>query len=209
MLFLDPRVSGDGSRSCATCHPGNGTNGKIYRQGEEVPPGSPGARDVPALWGLRLTPPYLADGSLASVSEALRHALTVDMRGATLGEADRRALETYLLSIPRFDRARVRDDGAPVEPVTRYALDGFEVFKQARCPKCHPPPTFTRPGLFDVGTGGRYSIPSLRGISVTAPYGHDGRFGTIEAAVRAILAARGEELSGLDLARLFAYLGLL
>jgi cytochrome c peroxidase len=207
-LFLDPSVSGDGTRSCATCHPGNGTNGRSYIDGEEVPRGTPGARDVPDLWGLWQTSPYLADAS-ASLSEALDLALSRDMRGAVLPQIDRRALESYLLSIPPFDRRRVQLDGTPEEPVRLSALEGFDVFRRARCVRCHPPPVYARGGLFDIGTGGKYRVPSLRGLSETSPYGHDGRWETVEEGVRAILEARGVELSEPDLGRLLAYLSLL
>jgi len=39
-LFLDPRLSGDGSRSCASCHPGGGADALVYRDGESVAPGA-------------------------------------------------------------------------------------------------------------------------------------------------------------------------
>ena len=120
MLFLTP-LSADGTRSCATCHPGGGTNGRAYRDAEEVPPGSAGARDVPALWGLWQTPPYLADGSAETPGEALDHALRVHMGNAQVPLEDRAALEAYLLSLPPFDRGRIDEEGTPLEPATRSA----------------------------------------------------------------------------------------
>jgi cytochrome c peroxidase len=208
MLFLTP-LSTDGTRSCATCHPGGGTNGRAYAGAEEVPPGSPGARDVPALWGLWQTPPYLADGSAGTPGEALDHALRVHMGDAALPPEDRDALEAYLLSVPPFYRGRVDEEGFPVEPATRSALEGEQVFRTAGCAGCHPPPAYTEEGRFDVGTDGEWTIPSLRGLSTTPPYGHDGRWATVEEAVRAILRARDETLSERDLRKLLAYLELL
>jgi len=51
-LFSDRRLSGDGSRSCASCHPGGGEDHQVYRNGESVEPGTPGclppmAADLP------------------------------------------------------------------------------------------------------------------------------------------------------------------
>ncbi len=209
LLFLDPRFSGDGTRSCAACHPGGGTNGRVYLDGEEVPPGAAGGRDVPALWGLRRTPPYLADGSSPSLEAVMARMLRVEMRGSEPDPPDRQALTTYVLSIPPFNRRRTEEDGTPVDPVTRSALDGFQVFLQARCDRCHPPPSFRRDGLFDGGAGDRYVVPTLRGVAETAPYGHDGRWPTLKSAVAAALRAQGTDLSPADQERLVDYLGLL
>jgi cytochrome c peroxidase len=209
MLFLDPRISANGDRSCTTCHPGAGTNGRAYRDGVEVEPGTPGARDVPALWGVWRTPPYMADGSMNSIAQVIDRSLAVEMGGGVLGEVDRRALEAYVLSIPPFDRRRTLEDGTPTEPVTRSALDGFAVYQEKRCDRCHPAPVYSRTGRFDVGTGGKYAVPSLRGVSQTAPYGHDGRWSTLKEAVRAILDSRDEGLGEEDLRRLVDYLQLL
>ena len=135
--------------------------------------------------------------------------LAVEMRGGSLAGRDREALEAYLLSIPVFDRRRIEPDGAPVEPVTLSARRGYGVFTQLECAECHPAPAFTRPGLSDVGTGGEFASPSLRGVSLSGPWGHDGRWADLESAVRAIADARGLELGAEDMARLLEYLKLL
>lgn len=209
MLFLSPSLSGDRSRSCATCHPGGGTDGRVYRDGDEVPPGTADGRDTPPLWGLWATAPYRADGSAASLEELIPELMRVEMRGGEIGDLDRRALETYLLSLRPFDRGRVTEEGVPVEPATKSAIEGFDVFRDSGCVRCHPPPFYVSDKTVDVGTGGRFAVPSLRGLSQTPPYGHDGRWATVEEAVRGILAGRGEELSRRDLRRLLAYLELL
>lgn len=208
-LFLNPALSGDGSRACATCHPGGSSNGKVYRDGEEVAPGSPGGRVVPELRGLWQTPPYLWDGSLGSVGEAIDRMLAVEMRGAQLSPVDREALEAYVLSIPPFDNGRIEPDGTPVEPATLSARRGFGVFQRVECTTCHPAPSFAHRFRFDVGTGGKWSVPSLRNVSRTAPYGHDGRWPDLETAVRAILQSRDIELAARELNYLLRYLELL
>jgi cytochrome c peroxidase len=209
LLFLSPDLSGDGSRSCDTCHPGGESDGRVYRQGVEAPAGSPGARDVPMLRGLWQTPPYLWDGSISSLREVISRMLEIEMNSGRMEEPDLAALEAYLLSIPPFDRGRIEPDGTPIEPVTLSARRGFGFFKQAKCVECHPPPVFARRRRFDVGTGMQLQPPSLRGVASSAPYSHDGRWSTLGEAVRAMLAARGIDYTERELTQLIGYLQLL
>ncbi len=82
---------------------------------------------------------------------------------------------------------------------------GFQLFYgKANCAACHSSPDLTGPGLFtDItevppagGLAGGIHVPSLRGISYTAPYFHDGSAATLEAAV-ARLVARGAPVAPL------------
>jgi len=208
-LFGDPRLSGDGSRSCATCHPGGGADHAVYLSGESVSPGTAGGRRTLSLRGVWQTAPYFWDGSAPTIGEAVERSLAVEMRGGKLTGRDREALEDYLLSLPRFDRGRLQPDGAPVEPATLSARRGFEVFAKAQCSICHPAPAFTRRQLFDVDTGGKFAVPTLRGVAAAGPWGHDGRWPDLESAVRAIASAREVELSSDEMTRLLEYLKLL
>jgi cytochrome c peroxidase len=211
LLFLDTRVSGDGSRSCATCHPGGGSDGNVYLDGEPVEPGSARGRKSPRLWGLWQTPPYLWDGSADELGPLIERTLRVEMRGGALSEIDIRALETYLLSLRPFDRGRILEDGSPAEPNTLRQRRGREIFESARCPLCHPAPAFALGRPRDIGTGAKYDVPTLRGVTAAgaAPYGHDGRWKSLDQAVRAILEAREVELTDLELEYLLEYLKLL
>ncbi len=206
---MSPSLSGDGSRSCATCHPGGGSDSGVYRDGVEVPPGTPGARVTLGLRGLWQTPPYYWDGSVPSLGEAITRMLAIEMRGGQTSAEDFAALEAYVLSIRPFERGRVESDGTPIEPVTMSARRGFEFFKQAKCSLCHPPPLFTRRMRFDIGTGLKLHPPSLRGVTSSGPYGHDGRWSSLEEAVRAILAEREVEYTEQELSQLLDYLELL
>lgn len=126
--------------------------------------------------------------------------------------ADRvaRALEQFLLTIvsyrSKFDRAmQGREKFTDQEKrgfelfVTEY--DPYRGFYGADCFHCHGGPFFTNHGFAnnglddkfsDVGlekvTGramdrGRFAVPSLRNVALTAPYMHDGRFKTLEEVV--------------------------
>lgn len=208
-LFSDRRLSGDGSRSCASCHPGGGEDHRVYRGGESVDPGTPGGLRTLSLRGLWQTAPYLWDGSAATVRAATQRMLLVEMRGGALSGRDADALDSYLLSLAPFDRGRIQPDGAPVEPVNLTARKGFTVFAEAGCAGCHPAPTFARARTSDVGTGGRFSVPTLRGVATRGPWGHDGRWTDLESAVRAIAAEGGVELGSDQISQLLAYLALL
>jgi hypothetical protein len=48
------------------------------------------------------------------------------------------------------------------------------------------PPHFEKKDLEDIGSGGKFQVPSLRSVSRTAPYFHDGRYQTLEQAVQAM-----------------------
>lgn len=209
VLFSDARLSGDRSRACSTCHPGGGADHEVWAAGEPVPPGTPSGRRTLPLRGLWQTAPYLWDGSAPTVGDAVDRMLAVEMRKGTLAGRERDALVAYLLSLPPFDRGRIQPDGAPVEPATLSARRGFGVFVKAECSGCHPAPAFARSGLEDVGTGGEFAVPTLRGVSTAGPFGHDGRWADLESAVRAIATQQEVELTSDEMAQLLSYLKLL
>jgi cytochrome c peroxidase len=211
-LFLDPRISGDGSRACATCHGSNPKRRGVYKGAEPAEPGDPEARVAPVLRGLFQTEPFLWDGSAGSVPEVVDRMLAVEMRGGKLDAVNKKALEAYLLSLRPFDNGRIETDGVPSEPNTKSMLDGFEVFKREGCDGCHKPPTFAIRGLrFDVGTGGKFSVPSLRGMPAEGPFGHDGRWATLEDAMKYMLERQPREkpLTYRDTFTLMEYLKLM
>jgi cytochrome c peroxidase len=126
--------------------------------------------------------------------------------------ADRiaRALEQFLLAQVSFDSKFDRVIAGEVK-FTAEEQRGFELFHTeydphreqfgADCFHCHGGPLFQSQGFAnngldttfsDVGryavTGrngdqGKFAVPSLRNVELTAPYMHDGRFKTLGAAV--------------------------
>ena len=117
-----------------------------------------------------------------------------------------RALEQFVLTLishgSKFDHSLVGDAELSAEEQR-----GFELFHTeydprreqfgADCFHCHGGPlfqsqcfanngldfAFTDPGRFLVtkkdGDRGKFAVPSLRNVAVTAPYMHDGRFATL------------------------------
>ena len=208
MLFIDPRLSADQGRACATCHPGGEADGRVWARGVEVEAGAPGGRRSRPVRGVWQSAPYLWDASAPTLRAAIERMLEVEMGGAKLPPHDVDALEAYLLSLAPFDRGRVQEDGTPTEPVSLAALRGFGVYKRARCTSCHPPAAYLVPRAADVGTG-LIDVPGLRGLSGRAPYGHDGRWATLEDAVLAMLRQQKLELSFDERLQLLEYLKLL
>lgn len=99
----------------------------------------------------------------------------------------------------RFDQYRRNEPGGTL---TTEELAGYALFNQ-KCASCHATDLFTDDSFRNNGLAvnplvndvGRYQltqlpqdyykfrVPSLRNVEVTAPYMHDGRFGSLEAVL--------------------------
>ncbi|SCY82785.1 cytochrome-c peroxidase [Flavobacterium caeni] len=114
-----------------------------------------------------------------------------------------KAMSQFMLMITssnsRFDKYRLNEAGGTL---SADELQGYAVFNQ-KCASCHSSDLFTddsfrnnglavNPLVNDVGRyrvteleSDRYKfkVPSLRNVEKTAPYMHDGRFGTLEAVL--------------------------
>jgi cytochrome c peroxidase len=121
-----------------------------------------------------------------------------------------RALEQFLLAQVSFD-AKYDRVMSGTETFTEEERRGFELFNTeydpyhgqfgADCFHCHGGPLFQSRnfannglnsawadlGRFQVtkraGDEGKFAVPSLRNVALTAPYMHDGRFKTLEEAI--------------------------
>lgn len=130
---------------------------------------------------------------------------------ATLDNAAQ-AIATYVRTIvggnTPFDAWQAGDESA----VSDAAKRGYVVFTEAGCAECHAPPMFSDMVFHNVGIGydastgafadigrfkvtenprdrGAFKTPTLRDITQSAPYFHDGSVDTLEEAVR--LMAKG------------------
>jgi cytochrome c peroxidase len=125
------------------------------------------------------------------------------------------ALASFVRSLvsggSRFDQFQAGDTKA----LTADEQEGWKLFQQA-CVACHAAPLFTDHLFHNVGIGmtaanvdigrkkiddkaaiGSFKTPSLRSISKSAPYFHDGSVATLEEAVR-LMAKGGLENEHLD-----------
>jgi cytochrome c peroxidase len=119
-------------------------------------------------------------------------------------------LENYLLTLTSFD-AKFDRVLRGEEKFTPKEQRGFQLFSTeydprrgqfgADCFHCHGGPLFQSQGFANNGldatfmdtgrekvTGkaadaGKFAVPSLRNVALTAPYMHDGRFKTLEAVI--------------------------
>lgn len=149
------------------------------------------------------------DGAVARLSTipvyrtAFARAFPQPPAGASPVTAERvlAAIATYERSLvsprTRFDRWIAGDDRA----LTAVEIDGFRLFAgKARCLACHGGWRFTDERFHDIGLhssdpgrGGvpgftgdqrRFKTPSLRELTRTAPYMHDGSLSDLDAVVR-------------------------
>ncbi len=200
----DPRISRDG-RSCASCHP----NGREDALTWATPDGP---RQTPMLAGrLAATAPYSWSGQHGSLPEHV-HTTFQRLGGSGLDDAALGALLTYINRMPAPAPA-----AAP--PARRALIErGREVFasSDAGCAGCHGEAggALTDRERHDVGSFAAGDVqrgldtPSLRFLSGTAPYFHDGRYATLDALLDATDSAMGHtaHLSQRDRRALGAFL---
>jgi len=187
LLFNDPSLSGSGTFACATCHPRGGhTNNRTYLGLDVVSDGTPDGRSTPLLWGARDTGPYSWAGG-KTLKETIRGIIVNRMKGKEPMEAQLDQLAAYVLSLDLPPNVNLNADGTPSAAAPAAARRGYDVFLKASCNICHTPPVFSKADSEDIGSGGTFSVPSLRGLSGTAPYFHDGRFATLRMLIPAKL----------------------
>lgn len=113
----------------------------------------------------------------------------------------------------RFREALAR--GEPIKPwvYSEPALRGLKIFVgKGTCTSCHSGPNFSDGGLHDngfsvlaakgrpdPGQAGKFKVPTLRHLLLTAPYGHHGEFETIADVVRHYSERGGKEIKPLQL----------
>ena len=102
------------------------------------------------------------------------------------------ALESFLLTLTSYDSKfdRALSDKAKLTEKEQRGMKLFFTEYEPRsgqfgadCFHCHGGANFSDHQLHDNGLGGLFNTPSLRNLSYTAPYMHDGRFKTLEEVV--------------------------
>ena len=216
-LFFDPRLSGDNTMSCATCH----LPEKAFGDGLPRAKGHDGkilSRNTPSLLNVGFFERYDWDGRAKSLEEqALGPIQSPDEMNQDLAELERElnAVPGYVEQFQKVFGTKVTRDGiakslaafqrtlvTKPSPFDRYlagdkdalsaeAKRGMELFSgDADCVRCHRGPLlsdnqFYRLGLSSKDNGrisvtgnkedkGRFRTPSLRNISETGPYMHNG-----------------------------------
>jgi cytochrome c peroxidase len=185
-LFSDASLSANGQWSCATCHPMNGhTDNKTYVGTDVVADGDPKGRSTPTLWGsgLRLAEWSWA-GTIPAIETNIRGIIVNRMKGAEPSKETLEALAAYVKALPAPPTPMLNADAMPRDNAPANVRRGYELFSgKAGCMTCHVPASYDKKGPEDVGSGGPFKVPSLRAVSQTAPYFHDGRFKTLDETV--------------------------
>jgi DNA-binding beta-propeller fold protein YncE len=173
-LANSPSVSGDG-RACASCHPDGREDALTWSTPE-------GPRQTLMLAG-RLSRPaaFSWSGHNSTLSDHV-HDTFKRLGGKGLPEIEMRQLLTYVNAMAAPRPTPVTLDASKKQLIER----GREIFStgETGCASCHPGGT-TDGRRHDVGSRthadkeAELLTPSLRFLSGTAPYFHDGRYATL------------------------------
>lgn len=227
-LFSDQRLSGDRTRSCASCHrPGHAFTEPRPRALART--GEPLRRNTPHLYDLAWAKLLYWDGRADGLEAQARIPIVThaEMGGdlatiATRLNADPRTAAAFARAFPRSPRAtettilqalasyertlvspRTRFDrhiAGETKALTATERAGLAIFMgRGQCVTCHGGWRFTDDKFHDIGlrsedpgrgaiAGGvaglpAFKTPSLRQVSRTAPYMHDGSLATLQDVV--------------------------
>lgn len=230
-LFSDKRLSKDETISCTTCHLPHlaFTDGEIKSIGVG---GNLALRNSPSLYNISEAPYFMLDGGVPTLEmQAVVPIQDLNEMGFTMKEliarlklipAYRKAakriynrdIDAWVItrSLARFEKTLVSKNSkfdqylrdSINNKLSKSELNGFQLFKELNCIKCHALPNFTNygfknnyltvytdndPGRFRISGNesdkGKYKVPSLRNVSMTAPYMHDGSYKDLESVVKA------------------------
>jgi len=202
-LFWDERISGDGIRSCYTCH-------QCEMGLADVNPKAIGAfekvltRNSPTLWNIGYHSEFYWDGRAQSLSDQALAAWKGGNMGADPDEIVSKLnsirgyrdqfqavfneqatpenvskslasyMRTFVSNSTPWDRWQQGDESA----VSDSAKKGYEVFKKAKCTNCHDGILFTDLQYHNVGIGMDSKDPDLGRYKVTQDEKDKGAFKT-------------------------------
>jgi cytochrome c peroxidase len=233
MLFFDPRLSGDGNMSCASCHSplfGWSDGQKTARGHKSMVLGraSPvvvntGYNDIQMWDGREKT---LEDQSIGPMRNSAEMNMDIPKLIDFLSESEYKdhfeeafpgepiGVEQIAKALASFERTIVSRDSpfdnwvrGDENALTAQQVRGFALFvdpDKGNCAVCHSAPNFTDNGFHNLGLAsfgeenpdlGRYTqrplrlmkgafkTPTIRDITLSAPYFHDGSAETLMEVV--------------------------
>ncbi|OZG70391.1 hypothetical protein BTA51_26490 [Hahella sp. CCB-MM4] len=226
---VDPRMSSDGYLSCASCHTGGDSDGRVWdftQRGE-------GLRNSISLLGRRgmgngnvhWTANFdeIQDfendirsgfGGVGFLSDAEFNETSDPLGNPKAGlNSDLDNLAFYVSSLNKYPRSPYRNqDGS----LTSEAQRGKQLFSSKGCQSCHSGPFYTDNSFHDVGTieassgsrrGGNLDAietPTLIGLAGSAPYFHNGQAETLDQVL--LTGSEHTVTDAVDRARLVAFL---
>ncbi|HVY40982.1 MAG TPA: c-type cytochrome [Polyangia bacterium] len=152
-----------GFLACASCHAEGNEDGRTWNFSCEGP-----RRTQSVQTGLAGTEPFHWDGNETDFTHLMTDVFQGRMSGPVLATDQGAALLGWLDRQPRAPKAQPADAGA--------VAHGKALFQDPThgCAVCHAGPHMTNNQTVDVGTGGRFQVPSLIGVGSRAPYMHNG-----------------------------------
>jgi cytochrome c peroxidase len=261
-LFYEPRLSGNGTMACGSCHQQahaftDGRPSALGSTGQAHPRGTMGLANVafaPTLtWAndaltsledqalVPMLSPSPVELGLGGKTDAMLASLRADARyvaafaDAFPNDPSPVSLLRIVEALASFERSLVaasapydrflEGEAAALDPGAQRGRDLF-FSSRLRCGECHAgwrltDDSFrnnglyasypaTNPGLFAItgkdGDRGRFKVPSLRNVAVTAPYMHDGSLATLDAVLDHYERANGFALAAEERADVLAFL---
>lgn len=187
------------AQHCASCHqPEHG-----FGDPRALSPGA--TRHTPTLYNVGYQPHFGWDGRDTRLEARVEREFQEHAGIAQVSADDVAAVSAYVRTIVSGDAPFDEFEAGDSEAVGQDVKRGHHVFRSvASCSSCHVPPLYTDHQFHNTGiehesagrravTGkardqGRFKTPTLRSITRTAPYFHDGRAATLEQAVDLMLA---------------------
>jgi cytochrome c peroxidase len=204
-LFFDARLGLERWMSCQSCHPDGHSSDALS---DTLGDGSFGAaKRIPPLGGVAETGPWAWNGSIHDLGDQVRKSMQTTLRAKSVTDAQVADLTAYLQTL----RPAPPQNAAP-GAIEKLSIErGHEVFNRQKCDRCHVPPTFTSPRVYDVGLrdelgNRRYNPPSLRGVGQRAAFFHDGRATSLRDVFAVYRHPGNAQLPEADLIDLLAFL---
>jgi mono/diheme cytochrome c family protein len=160
-----------GGIACASCHAEGADDGHVWNFR------ATGPLRTPSLYALRPDGPYHRRGDVRSLRVLLDQTMRARMSGVALDDAQLGAMRRWL--------TRIRVPAAiTVDPAVAR---GRAIFQRAdtQCASCHSGAALSdrRAHSLTESTTDLWMTPSLLGLSLRAPYMHDGCATTVEATL--------------------------
>ncbi|MDB4974665.1 MAG: hypothetical protein JWN48_3006 [Myxococcaceae bacterium] len=148
--------------ACASCHGEALDDGHTWNFRDFGPRRTQNIRG-----GLLSTLPLHWEGDLSSFQKLVDEVMTRRMGGFTVEPKYGDALANWIDKQPSIT---MKTTDAAASARGKVLFESSDV----QCSTCHSGTTLTNNQTVDVGTGGQFQVPSLRGVALHAPFMHDG-----------------------------------
>lgn len=177
VLFHSAKHTFQQQFSCASCHPGGGSDGLAWDTSEKPAGEHLNSR---SLLGVRDTRPFGWKGESETLADRVKNTMR-HVHKHKISDADAADVAAFLQTL---DPPRPLPQPANAVPAVARGMTLFH--GKANCVRCHRGSELTSPAPRAVIANGKnelvpFDVPSLRGVARTAPYLHDGRAMTLEA----------------------------